>query len=175
MENYKITYQNGQGSIAKIGNKPMGETCLIYKLFSRFIENNNGCWIWQGKIGRGGYGVIRYKNKDWRAHRLFYYVLVGDLGGSDVVACHKCDVRTCVNPGHIWLGTREENQHDMKAKKRQAFGIKNGMAKLTVENVLEIKEQLRAGVFQKTIAAQYGVTQSSISLIQRGVTWSHIK
>ncbi len=86
-------------------------------------EPNSGCWLWTGALGNNGYGRIGvgFKNEGTRgtgqAHRVSYETFVGVVpGGMDV--CHRCDVRSCVNPDHLFIGTRLDNVHDMMRKKR---------------------------------------------------------
>src|SRR5689334_21742499 len=77
--------------------------------------NVEGCWLWAGSLRADGYGTIRIKGKVWRAHRLVYSNLVGEIApGLDVL--HRCDVRHCVNPAHLFLGTDKDNHQD-KARK----------------------------------------------------------
>lgn len=80
-----------------------------------------GCWLWTGQIDRGGYGRIRTGPandvKAEGAHRYMYRLYKGDIpDGMDV--CHQCDVRCCVNPNHLFIGTRKDNIQDMWSKGR---------------------------------------------------------
>lgn len=76
-----------------------------------------GCWVWQGAVQTQGYGLRSYRGKYWRTHRLAYYLWKGDIPkGMDV--CHTCDVRLCINPDHLWVGTRSENMLDASYKRK---------------------------------------------------------
>lgn len=137
------------------------------------------CWIWTGSVTNSGYGQIKIGNRKdpggrrgKRVHRLLYEAIHGDIS-EDVVCCHKCDVRLCVNPDHIFLGTREDNQKDMASKGRAAKGERNGFSKLTEDQVKEIKSLLGKKM-QKEIATKFGVRQNLISRISTGQIWRHV-
>jgi hypothetical protein len=104
------------------------------------------------------------------AHRYIYELLRGPL--SDSVCClHKCDNRRCVNPDHIFLGSRTDNHNDMVSKKRNAVGEACGH-KLTLAQVVEIRSLLAVGgLLQREIAARYGVRRTQISRIKNGKRW----
>lgn len=82
-----------------------------------------GCWLCTG-AAITGYGVFGFEGKNWPAHRWAYITFVGDLGNLQV--CHACDVRNCVNPEHLWLGTQADNIGDAKSKGRLATGDRHG-------------------------------------------------
>ena len=104
-----------------------------------------------------------------------------DLGGAyeryrgpvppGLLVCHSCDVRCCVNPDHLFLGTPADNTADMIRKGRMARGERRGHAKLTTEQALEIKA---SALSSRVVAAQYGVGSSTIRKLRRGKTWTHI-
>jgi DNA invertase Pin-like site-specific DNA recombinase len=86
---------------------------------------------------------------------------------------HRCDVRHCVNPDHLFLGTQADNMADMveKGRERHPVGIAHGRAKLTEQDVYIIRA---APGSQQAIADQYGVKQTTISSIKRRRIWRHL-
>jgi hypothetical protein len=83
-------------------------------------EPNTGCWLWTGVIRRDGYGVF----SDRAAHRIAYAERHGPIPAG-LYVCHRCDVKSCVNPDHLFLGTARENTLDMLAKGRCRAGWQN--------------------------------------------------
>lgn len=139
-----------------------------------------GCWIWEKTRSRNGYGTFAFGGgKNARAHRVSYQAFVGAIPtGFDI--CHKCDVRSCVNPEHLFAGTRSENILDAAKKNRvsrthQPKGSRHPSAKLSEADVLEILRLLRDGVPPIAISERYQVTDTSIRLIAKGRSWRHVE
>ena len=93
--------------------------------FWRFVNKSTiDCWLWTGYIGKNGYG--RFKaNKDIGAHRFAYQLLKGPIPAG-LFVLHRCDVRHCVNPEHLFLGTQRDNILDAQSKGRLARGDTHG-------------------------------------------------
>src|SRR5687768_5617670 len=141
-----------------------------------YPEPNTGCWLWTGRLNHDGYGSLHIKDNEFgvnTAHRYSYILHKGDLGGLQVL--HMCDVRCCVNPDHLFLGTQTENIRDMDLKKRRnnAKGSKHGFAKITEQQALEIKKLYSTGNYRQVdISKMYGVERGVVSAIVNSRTWT---
>lgn len=122
--------------------------------------NSNDCWLWKGEANNKGYGRIarggRGNRKRTFAHRDALAATGVDIRGK--VVMHTCDNPRCVNPAHLRVGTQAENLADMKTKRRQNLGERNGMAKTTNKAVLSIREHAEHGMKREDIAARHGVS-----------------
>lgn len=131
------------------------------------------CWLWTAQCSRG-YGRIWLKGSQSAAHRYSYELHKGPIPNG-MLLCHSCDVRNCVNPEHLWLGSSLENNHDMIDKARHAFGVKNPKAKLQESDILEIRRLSQSGMFLKDIAVQYEIAISTVFDIVKRRRWRHVK
>lgn len=156
-------------------------------ILARAAADERGCWIWQKATDRNGYGYAKVPkharltsaSPSRKAHRLAYEAFVGPIpkgsGYHGTCVLHKCDVPACCNMDHLRLGTNDDNMADMVAKGRQARGERNWRAKLTDDDVREVRRRLAAGELQRAIAAEMGISQTSVSKVQRGVRWAHVE
>jgi hypothetical protein len=128
--------------------------------------------LWNGKPNTSGYGVMRYLGVHWLAHRAAYAMKVGEIP-EGLQVLHRCDVRACVNPAHLFLGTNAENVADKisKGRQRNAKGENHPNSKLTAEQVLAIRADTR---IHREIAADYGLCKSAVGYIKRRKLWQHI-
>lgn len=140
--------------------------------FWKHVQKTKTCWLWTGYKDADGYGRSRFGGPGRRAHRGAWLLACGPIPEGKIV-CHSCDVRACVNPAHLFLGTPAINVRDMKSKRRNAVGENNGQASLTQGEVLKIRD-LRGTFIQKKIARMFGVSQSTISAVQLRQRWEHV-
>ncbi len=133
----------------------------------------DACWLWKGSTDKFGYGWTYWKGENRGAHRLTWETASGPIPAGMCV-CHKCDNPACVNPGHLFLGTKAENNSDRAAKGRshRAPGEANHNAKLTAEKVLEIRATSDSN---PKAAARYGVSVTLIRGIRTGAFWKHVE
>lgn len=127
-----------------------------------------GCRIWTAAKDRDGYGFIQQDGEKRRAHRVAWELENGSIPDG-IHVLHKCDTPSCVNPGHLFLGTIADNNRDKFEKRRQSAGERHGRAKLSLDQVAEIRA-IR-GERQKDIAATFGVSRSLVGMIQQGLIW----
>ena len=130
------------------------------------------CHLWVGAKHPNGYGQFWYDGKILHAHRVAYLMFVGEItDGLSVL--HKCDVRNCVRPSHLFLGTQIENIADMVEKGRQsgAIGERNHFVRLTEEQAMAIKADTRKPY---VIAAEYGLDYSHVWRIKTGRSWKQL-
>jgi hypothetical protein len=141
--------------------------------WKRVEKQPNGCATWTGAKQSDGYGILTYQRKFWLSNRLAWTLAIGPIPDG-LCVCHLCDNPSCCNPRHLFVGTHAQNMLDMKSKgRRKAInaGEKNGRAKLTANQADEIRKALAGGLTQMKVAAQFGVSQTLVSLIKRGQLW----
>jgi len=93
------------------------------------IEQETGCHIWMGMKNPDGYGLLKVAGRRLMVHRLVYLELVGPIS-DDMCVLHDCpsgDKPSCINPDHLWLGTKGDNNRDRDTKGRGATGSRNGV------------------------------------------------
>ena len=139
-------------------------------------EVQGDCWIWTGAIStgqRGGYGTVKVGGKNRKAHIVSYETHRGPVPEGKILR-HTCDVRACINPDHLIPGTHSENVLDAVARGRwpDKGGENHGRAKLTDQDVLNIRAS--EGVTHRSLAEEYGVSRSAISMIISRRSWFHI-
>jgi hypothetical protein len=134
-------------------------------------EPNTGCWLWTASVDGRGYGQITVVLPDGkrprRAHRLMLQHATGSEGDG-LAACHRCDNSLCVNPEHLYWGTKAQNSQDMAKRGRQQA------QKLLPEDIVGIVRAHGDGESLAEIAEAYGVTKSHVGNIMSGREWSHL-
>jgi hypothetical protein len=137
------------------------------------IKKEDECWIWIGAKEISGYGYLKNtRTTSIKAHRLSYELHYGEIPDG-LQVCHTCDNPACVNPKHLFLGTIADNMADRDKKGRQydRRGIKNGRAKLSLENVEEIRKLRNEGWTQQSLADRFNISQNAISKVTRYKTY----
>lgn len=138
------------------------------------VRDDTGCWEWQGCLNGNGYGQMAVGgSRPQIVSRVAFEEWVRPLEVDEVV-CHRCDNPPCINPAHLFAGDRALNNRDMADKKRIANGENKRSHRLSDAQVAEIRARYAAGgVFQKALAAEYGVSQQLVSHVVRGTRRAH--
>lgn len=151
--------------------------------FEEKIERitESGCWLWthglsSQKVAKDSYGVFRLtKEKGEKAHRAAWMLFKGEIPDGMLV-CHRCDIPSCVNPAHLFLGTNAENMADMKAKGRAKGrkGESHPSAKLNEEKVVAMRKLFEAGMTSYELAPIFGVSKSLVHVVVSRQNWKHV-
>ncbi len=134
------------------------------------IDSLSNCWLWHGAITDNGYATFTHDRKTIHAHRFSFLIHRGDIPAGKHV-CHSCDIRNCVNPDHLWIGTRFQNMQDAVLKGRIAYGERAGHSKLNTDLVRRIR---RSSECHRVLSEKFGVATSVISNVKNRKTWRHI-
>ena len=158
---------------------------VMNRFTEKFIpEPMSGCWLWIGAIKRdpryrtndrplfhvGSRVTKRLRPASHVAWELYHHPMPADM-----CVLHTCDNPMCVNPDHLFLGTRIDNVRDMDAKGRRRngprLGERNHAAKITADIVQNIRQSVEKGA---VLAKRYGLSSSTITNIRHRQSWSHI-
>ena len=136
------------------------------------VRSPDECWMWQARTNSAGYGQLALKPRTVRAHRLAWELANGPIPDG-LCVLHRCDRPGCQNPAHLFLGTDADNHRDMEEKGRIARGAKNGSAKLTREEVREIRKLYATGRHsQRTLARQFSISPAHLCDIVNKKRWA---
>lgn len=133
-----------------------------------FIETASGCFECTSHYkDRYGYACAFWNNKHVLLHRHVYEENYGTIPDGLVVR-HKCDNPSCINPAHLEIGTHAENSQDKVDRQRSPAKERNGNAKLSQEQVDEIKNSTLS---YAEIQEKYGISRGHVYRVKHGVSW----
>lgn len=135
------------------------------------------CWIWTAGTQRGklDYGVFHPTHgKTVRAHRYSLEQSLSRPLAQGAFACHRCDTPRCVRPSHLYEGGSQSNVEDAVSRVRHKHGTMDPRAKLTDDDVFEIRQRAHRGEKNRDIAAEFDIQESLVSMITAGKRWAHV-
>lgn len=160
--------------LRKIGRGP--ERRPLTDRFWSKVEKTDTCWNWTAAKMRDGRGVVSidHTGQKGSAPRVSWELHFGPIPDG-IWVLHRCDNPRCVRPDHLFLGTASDNNKDSVRKGRRRIsstkGEKNPRAKLTVENILYIRN---SNIGARVLAKEYGVALGTIYHVRNGYTWGSV-
>ena len=145
--------------LQEVSTKEWRKWSLLHRLLTRLVEDDAGCWLYQGAITPHGYGTIstggRGATRQIVAHRVAWTLLVGEIE-PNMVLDHLCGVRRCCNPEHLEPVSSATNSRRKKT------------AKLTWEKVEEIRDSDES---LDVLAKRFGITRTHVKGVREGRSW----
>ncbi len=164
------SHRSGRGSCSHACRAKLQSEWQRRDLSDRFwakVDKSGDCWVWTAALLKTGYGCLRINRKTTRAHRVAYELSVGPIPDGALLR-HTCDNPRCVKPAHLLLGDKRLNTQDAIERGQHKCGERDSKAKLTNQNVIEIREALARGETGRALARRFGVGESAISQIKTG-------
>lgn len=155
------------------------------EIFLAKVKKTSTCWHWiasRTQSGKG-YGAAYLNGRQIPAHRLSWLLHNGPIPNG-LLVCHRCDVRHCVRPDHLFLGSPRDNTHDMITKGREyqnyrfkpLRGEAQPRSKLTSAIVRRIRRDHASGkISLKALGRRHGVSDHAIRCVVRRLTWRHVE
>ena len=129
--------------------------------------NKKGCWIYQGIPCSSGYGHIKKNGVSKGAHRVFYERKFGKIKNKTLLVCHKCNIKLCVNPDHLYLASHAKNIQDAARD-----GLMVGNSKLNKTKIKKIRHLWHVkNKSYSEIAAMFSINQSHVGRIINKKAW----
>ena len=153
------------------------------------VEKTDSCWLWKGSKRPNGYGqffvAMPGKKLSVSTHRYSYLLHFGEIPDG-LCVLHKCDVRYCIRPDHLWLGTQGDNNRDAVRKgrhvsglhlhpERSARGIFHPWAKMTDGKVRLMRTLANCEYLSScTLAKWFNLNHKTVESILKRKTWAHV-
>lgn len=144
---------------------------------AKFGKDGDNCWLWTGSLSRPkylprgqGYGEFMWNGTRMTAHRAAWQLYRGPIPAGKLVL-HRCDVPACVNPGHLFVGTYQDNMWDASRKGRLRS---RGRSPMLSESVRRYRERFNGGECAATLAREAGISRQGMWLIVTGKSYAWV-
>jgi hypothetical protein len=176
------TIKRNGGLLGAPGGRPANTPEILWSKVDK--RGPDECWLWMGTVNKQGYGRTEINDKAYYAHRVIF--ALSNPGIIELEAPkdtkdqgwlrHTCDNPPCCNPRHLLVGTHQDNMNDKMERGRQVYfkSTKSPRAKLSEEEVLEIRRLKKQGATIKALALLYDVSLSCISHLLYGLSYQDI-
>lgn len=151
---------------------------MMDRIFSSSVtEPNSGCWLWLLHVNHKGYGILNLDGRSQRAHRVSWAAANGRAVPDGMLVCHHCDVPSCVNPQHLFIGDYSANTLDSVSKGRHFVANHpehNGRRKLSDQQIAFVREHATPSHPEYSYSAlgrMFGVGPIAIARAARGETF----
>ncbi len=146
--------------------KPIVIPAHTARLFWAKVDKSGDCWLWTAFKNQQGYGRIKVLHRPILAHRLAWQLTYGVIKDDELCVCHHCDVRLCVRPDHLFLGTLRDNNLDRTRKGRTRSGTASG-----AKRGFYLEPPIVQRPVDQTIRATHNETRRGSQLsVEHGVT-----
>lgn len=154
----------------------MSDFITAIERFWSKVDKSGDCWVWTGGKTSAGYGEYNVDGRTVYAHRYASEITDGPIPAG-ISVLHHCDNRPCVRPDHLFRGTHQDNMDDMWRKgrarpRRFESGADHPNAKLTGEQVVDIRRRRTAGESRAALAVEFGITPSYVYDLMAGRAWA---
>lgn len=156
-------------------NTTMADDGAPLEFIQRALKSATADCILYPYAKANGYGKLWFNGKNEGAHRLVCFLTHGAPPTDMHEAAHQCGVRACVNSAHLSWKTGSENNKDKVLHGTATRGETHPHARLSANDIIEIRRLRSHGLSQQKIANQFGVSRENIRSILRGWTWSHVE
>lgn len=142
-----------------------------YESLHKRTTIENECIRFTGPKDKDGYGISAIQSRKMSAHRASW-LLYGNSIAEGQYLLHTCKHRDCINPAHLYVGTQKQNVQDQIDAGTFVYGELNGTAKLTEEQVREIRAERMSARYY---ADKFNLSYHTVWDVLKGRSWKHIK
>ena len=146
----------------KMRNQTRSDFC-VYAMSK--VTRNGECLEWDGGRESNGYGVTTIHDRHEKVHRLICEHYHGPQPNDRPCALHTCDNPPCINPDHLYWGSKNDNARDRDVRGR------NGTAKLSNEKAVDVRRLHSSGMKTRSIAGLFGVSERTVRDVLSRRSW----